>query len=81
MVLTLLLPWFPIILAVGVGGRLLGRQRGLGLGFLCALFWVVLVQASEGVGIWGNGWSFATMVAGAVAITLMGRWSGEAPSP
>lgn len=81
MILTLLLPWFPIILAVGVGGRLLGRPRGLGLGFLCALFWVVLVQASEGVGIWGNAWSFATMVAGAVAITLMGRWSGEAPSP
>ncbi len=77
MVLTLLLPWFPIILAVGVGGRLLGRSRGLGMGVLCALFWVVLVQASVGVLIWRDPLVVATMVAGAVAIAAMGSWAGE----
>ncbi len=40
--LTLLLPWFPIILAVGVGGRLLDRARGAGLGLLSTLFWILL---------------------------------------
>ena len=77
LILTLLLPWFPIILAVGVGGRLLGRAHGLVMGFFCALFWIVLVQASAGVRIWDDPWSIATIVTGAVAIAAMGGWSGE----
>lgn len=79
MVLTLLLPWFPIVLAVGVGGRLLGRTRGGGLGVLCALFWIILIQASNGEAIWMNPWTTATILAGAVAIIAMGRWSGDVP--
>jgi diguanylate cyclase (GGDEF)-like protein len=74
---TLLLPWFPIVLAVGVGGRLLGRVHGLVMGFFCALFWIVLVQASAGVRIWEDPWSVATIVTGALAIAAMGGWSGE----
>lgn len=77
MILTLLLPWFPIILGVGVGGRLLGRTRGYGLGLLCALFWIVLVQASAGTGIWRDLWTVATILAGSVAIIAMGGWAGE----
>ena len=79
MVLTLLLPWFPIALAVGVGGRLLGRTRGGGFGALCAVFWIVLIQASNGVAIWMDPWTTATILAGAVAIIAMGRWSGDVP--
>ena len=78
-ILTLLLPWFPILLGVGVGGRLLGRTRGLALGVLCALFWVVLVQASAGPAIWTNPWAVATIVSGAAAIAAIGRWAGETP--
>jgi diguanylate cyclase (GGDEF)-like protein len=78
MTLSLLLPWFPILLGVGVGGRLLGRRRGFALGLLCAMFWVVLVQASAGTGIWGEPWAATTIVLGAVAIFLIGGWAGEA---
>ena len=77
MPLSLLLPWFPIVLAVGVGGRLLGRTRGLFMGILCALFWIMLIQASAGTGVWLDLWSAVTLIAGAVAIAAMGRWSGE----
>ncbi len=79
MILTLLLPWFPIILGVGVGGRLLGRTRGYGLGLLCALFWMVLVGASAGTGVWGDPWTAAAILAGSVAIIAMGGWAGESP--
>ena len=79
MTLTLILPWFPILLGVGVGGRLLGRTRGLYLGILSAFFWVVLVQASAGPAIWREPWTVVMIVAGAVAIAAMGRWSGETP--
>lgn len=77
LLLTLLLPWFPIVLAVGVGGRLLGRTHGVAMGMLCALFWVVLVQASTGPILWGHSWNVATIVAGAIAIVAMGGWAGE----
>ena len=77
MTLALLLPWFPILLAVGVGGRLLGRSRGLFMGMLCALFWVMLIQSSVGVDIWRDPWSVVTIIAGCVAISAMGRWSAE----
>lgn len=79
MTLTLLLPWFPIVLGAGLGGRLLGHTRGLFVGILCALFWVVLVQASMGAALWGDPWTVATIVTGAVAIAAMGAWSGELP--
>ncbi|MCH8150182.1 MAG: hypothetical protein IH987_19760, partial [Planctomycetes bacterium] len=77
----LLLPWFPIILGVGVGGRLLGRSRGIGLGIICAVFWVLLVQASVGVAVWGNLLAFSALLAGSGAIIAMGAWSGELPLP
>jgi len=77
MTMTLLLPWFPILLATGVGGRLLGRSRGFGLGILCALFWIVLVQASVGMAAWGQGGTVAGIVAGAMAIIAIGGWAGE----
>ncbi len=60
--LTLLLPWFPIVLAVGIGGRMLGKKRGLFLGIACALFWIVLVQATVGYSIWQDYWVVAAMV-------------------
>lgn len=75
---SMLLPWFPIILAVGVGGRLLGRQRGLGLGILCSLFWVALVQAAQGIALWQSGWAVITLLIGSFAMAMMGAWSGEA---
>lgn len=78
MSLSLLLPWFPILLGVGAGGRLLGRTRGLGLGVLGAIFWILVVQASIGPTVWRDGWAIATILAGAFAIAAMGAWSGEA---
>jgi diguanylate cyclase (GGDEF)-like protein len=79
MVLTLLLPWFPILLGAGIGARLLGRTRGPALGILCALFWIVLVQTSAGVEMWSDPWSVVSIVSGATAIVAMGYWAGEAP--
>lgn len=76
-VLTLLLPWFPILLSVGIGGRLLGRTRGLFLGIVAAMFWIVLVQAWVGSALWHNYWIVAAIVAGSVAIAAMGCWSGD----
>lgn len=76
--LTLFLPWFPILLAVGVGGRLLGRQRGFALGALCALFWVTLVQAERGAAIWREPWQVLSLLAGIAAMIAMGGWAGEA---
>lgn len=69
--------WFPIILATGVGGRLLGRPRAVGLGVLCALFWMVLIQARQGASVWMHGWSIASIVSGALAIAGMALWASE----
>jgi diguanylate cyclase (GGDEF)-like protein len=76
--LTFILPWFPIILGVGVGGRILGRPNGSGLGILCALLWIVLVQTSAGVAIWWDPWSVISIFAGVFSIVAMGAWAGEA---
>lgn len=81
MSMTLLLPWFPILLGVGVGGRLLGRSRGLGLGALCALFWITLCQASLGITMWGSGATVLTLIAGSIAMIAMGGWAGDQPKP
>ncbi len=78
--LNMWLPWFPIVLATGVGARLLGPGRGIGLGLLCALFWVAMVHASEGLGVWGHSWNVAVMVSGSLAIVAIGAWSNEAAS-
>jgi len=78
---NLLLPWFPIVLATGVGARLLGSRRGIGLGFLCALFWIAVVQASEGPGVWSDAWNAVVLVLGSLAIIAIGAWSGNAPIP
>jgi len=74
---TLLLPWFPIILGVGVGGRLLGRGRGIGLGVICAVFWLLLVLASAPNAVWGHVLTMAALVAGASSIVAMGAWAGD----
>ena len=74
---TLLLPWFPVILGVGLGGRLLDRQRGLALGVLGALFWVAVVQAPVGLAIWFVPLKAISILAGAAAIVAMGAWAGE----
>lgn len=78
MTLALLLPWFPIVLAVGVAGRILGRTRGLALGILCALFWILIVQVCSADEIWRSPWHILSLFAGALSIVFMGRWSGEA---
>jgi diguanylate cyclase (GGDEF)-like protein len=75
--LSLLLPWLPVILAAGVGGRLLGRPRSLGLGIVCALFWIVLGQASGGATLWAHPMQIALLLTGGVAIVAMGAWAGE----
>lgn len=77
MIMTLILPWFPIILAVGVAGRLLGRPRATFLGITCALFWIALTQASLGLAMWQDGWTVMTLIAGSAAIAFMGTWSGQ----
>lgn len=77
MELTLLLPWFPILLAVGIGARLLGRAKGLYLGIACALFWIVLVQAAAGYGVWRDPWTVGALAAGAMAIAAMGAWAAQ----
>ncbi len=77
MTLTFILPWFPIILGVGLGGRLLCRPRGFGLGIVCALFWVMLVQTAGGISIWADPWAVLSIVAGVFSIVAMGGWAGE----
>jgi diguanylate cyclase (GGDEF)-like protein len=79
--LTLILPWFPIILAVALGGRLLGRPRSLALGVLCALFWVVLTLASRGAALWAQPLQVISLLTGAAAIVAMGAWAGNLASP
>ncbi len=80
MILKFVLPWFPILLATALGSRLLGRARGYALGVLCALFWIVVVQASEGWAVWTHFGSAATLLAGAAAIVAIGGWGGDALS-
>ncbi|MHC4696618.1 MAG: GGDEF domain-containing protein [Planctomycetota bacterium] len=77
MTLTFILPWFPIILGVGVGGRLLSRSHGFALGILCALFWTLLVQTSAGVAIWWDPLAATSLLAGMFSIVAMGGWAGE----
>lgn len=80
MTLTLLLPWFPIVLAVGIGGHLLGRERGWGLGVVSALFWVVLTQSLTSTAVWTDAWSVFSLLTGSVAIMCMGAWAGKSAS-
>lgn len=81
MVTTLLLPWFPIILAVGVGARLLGAGRGLAWSVLCSLFWVALSGTIASEATWNQPISFVTLLAGVAAILTMGAWAGGLPLP
>jgi len=75
---TLLLPWLPIVLAVGVGSRLLDRVRGGVVGLIGALFWVLLVQSTLGAGMFFQGRMVAALTIGALAIVAVGAWSGYA---
>lgn len=73
----MILPWFPIVLAVGVGSRLLDRARGIGFGVLGALFWIVLVQAASGPVVFTQTWLVLSLVSGSLAIIAVSAWSGE----
>ena len=75
MQLATVLLWLPIVLAVGVAGRLLGRARGMGVGVICALFWMAVIQSVLGIAVWHEGWTVATMISGSLAIVLIGGWS------
>ncbi|MFQ5592053.1 MAG: GGDEF domain-containing protein [Phycisphaerae bacterium] len=77
MTLTFILPWFPIILGVGVGGRLLSRTHGYALGILAASFWLLLVHASDASAIWSDPWSTLSALSGVLSIVSMGGWAGE----
>ncbi|MFQ5462343.1 MAG: diguanylate cyclase domain-containing protein [Phycisphaerae bacterium] len=77
MSMTFLLPWFPILLGAGLGGRLLGHGRGFVLGLICASFWMAFVQASVGGALWTNSLETAMCLAGALAIITVAGWAGE----
>jgi GGDEF domain-containing protein len=77
MTLTYILPWFPVVLAVGVGAHLLNAARGLGLGILGAVFWVILVLAGIAPESWSEPLSVTSLVAGAAAIVAVGAWAGR----
>jgi len=77
MTMTLLLPWFPIVLAVGVGGHLLTRPRATAFAVCCALFWVALTQAAFGPDLWTEPSVLFALAAGSVAILAMGVWAGR----
>ena len=77
MSMILILPWLPIVLAVGVGSRLLDRVRGLTLGSLGALFWVVLIQASVDPSMFMRGWLIVSLLVGSATIIAVGVWSGH----
>lgn len=75
-----LLVWLPIVLSAGLGGRLLGHPRCIGLGLICALFWIVLAPASLGATFWMSAWNVAGAVTGAAAIVALASWSGSLPA-
>ncbi len=77
MSMMLLLPWFPILLGAGLGGRLLGHGRGFALGLICASFWVAFAQASPNVGLWTDSLATTMCLAGALAIVTVAGWAGE----
>ncbi len=84
MKLALLLPWFPIILSVGVAARLMRRERAIPFGICAALFWIVLAQTGVGQGagagsqsVWSDSWAVVALLAGSVAIIGMAAWAGD----
>ncbi|HUU85760.1 MAG TPA: diguanylate cyclase [Phycisphaerae bacterium] len=79
MTLDLILPWFPIILAVGVGSRLLNQVRGTGFGLLGAVFWLALVLATNDSSALTENWPLVSLLAGSAAIVAVGTWSGSEP--
>ncbi len=75
--MALVLLWLPIILAVGIGGRLLTRSTGYALGLLCALFWLLLLRVTLIAESWQQVDISLAIAAGALAIIAMGGWAGE----
>ncbi|MHC5108622.1 MAG: GGDEF domain-containing protein [Planctomycetota bacterium] len=72
---ALLLPWFPLLLAVGVCGRLLGKHRGLLFGLICSVVWTAMAALTLDAPI-GESWPVAIfVVAGALALAMVGYWS------
>lgn len=81
MIMTLLLPWFPVVMAVGVGARLLGPMRGFAWSVLCSLFWVAIAGSISSDVVWNEPISFVALLAGVAAILAMGAWAGSMPLP
>ncbi len=75
MSMSLILLWFPIVLAVGVGARLVLPTRGVWFGVLGATFWLVLVFAEGDVETFLDAWTLLALSSGAVAIAAIGAWS------
>lgn len=69
--------WFPIIIAIGLGGRLLDRARAVMLAGLCAVFWVALTVSSTEAGAWSDPLNAAALLAGCAALVAMGAWASE----
>jgi diguanylate cyclase (GGDEF)-like protein len=78
MALNVILPWFPVVLAVGLAGRLSGRERGFAVGALGGVFWLVLVHASEGPAVWQGPWTVLSILVGSLVIAMVGAWAGGA---
>jgi diguanylate cyclase (GGDEF)-like protein len=69
--------WFPIIVAVAFGGRLLDRVRAVMLAGLCTVFWIALTVASSDASSWADPLNAAALLAGSAAIVAMGAWASE----
>lgn len=73
---TILLPWFPLLLVAGIGGHLLGRRKGTYFGILCSAMWMALIQATEHRLALLDTASIAFVAVSSFAIVAAGIWSG-----
>ena len=77
--------WLPVLVAVGIAGRLVGRPRGWIAGLVGGAYWVILVVTVVGNGfpvVFGD---FASLALGALTIVLCPglvlRQPGAGPQP
>ncbi|MEE9295298.1 MAG: diguanylate cyclase [Phycisphaerae bacterium] len=75
--LSVILPWFPIVLSAAVGARLVGRSRAMWLGLCCTVYFVIVVQMTTGARFWTDPTAVAAVLAGGAAILGMAEWSGR----
>ncbi len=78
MIMDVMLPWFPVVVGAGIGGRLIGQSRATWLGIMCALYWVVIVQVTTRTPFWADASLFSALLAGAAAIVGLADWSSRA---